>query len=134
LPPAETDGGGDAEGERGEHLAHPEAGRIDGRVPVRLERHGPVDGREGDGQAVEREPRTGEQTKAPWVRIGTGVALARPLVEDVREAEPGPEVDERARIEEEHVQVGALVAEERIVDAAGTSASVARWLRCSARM
>src|SRR6058998_2314136 len=119
LPPAEADGGSGAEGERGEHLAHPEAGRVDGRVPVRLERHGPVDGREGYGQAVEREPRTGEQTEAPWVRIGTGVALARPLVEDVREAEPGPEIDERARVEEEHVQVGALVAEQRIVERAG---------------
>src|SRR5438093_7987284 len=37
LAPAEADGGGDAEGEGGEHLAHPEAGRVDGRVPVRLE-------------------------------------------------------------------------------------------------
>src|SRR5207249_1415584 len=81
-------------------------------------RHGPVDGREGHGEAVEREPGAGEQAEAPRVGIGTGVALARPLVEDVRAAEPRAEVDRRARAEEGHVQVGALVAEQWIVERA----------------
>ncbi len=88
---------------------------VDGREPVRRERHAPVDRGEGRGQEQEDQPerRHGAQARGAALVVLL-VLLARPGAEPVGEHAPDHEVQDRAQREEAHVQVGALLAQERV--------------------
>ncbi len=82
-----------ASARRRQRLADHEVDAVHRRVPVRLERHDPVDRGEGDRQRVDDETAAREklQLAVDLPVVGRGVLLARPAVEEVRERESSPE-------------------------------------------
>ena len=73
----------------------------DGRIPVRLERHDPIDGREGDRQNIDGETRTAESAPARGAkRVGSPLGCRRRPAQQQRRAHPEDEIERRANHKE----------------------------------
>ena len=87
-----------------------------GRVPVRRERHDPVDRGEGLGQREDDDGGPGEAAQAGRHRgIPRRVLTARAAVVEEGDEGPDSEVERRPDQEERHVEVWRLPAKQRIV-------------------
>ena len=87
-----------------------------GRVPVRRERHDPVDRGEGLGQREDDDGGPGEAAQAGRHRgIPRRVLTARAAVVEEGDEGPDAEVERRPDQEERHVEVWRLPAKQRIV-------------------
>ena len=86
-----------------------------GREPVRVHRHRPVDHGEGDGETVDEQPAARDAEHL----VGDGgipraVLLGRQRAETQRQEAPDGEEADVARQKERHVEVGGLVADDRV--------------------
>ena len=83
---------------------------VDGREPVRLEGHQPVERRKRDRQAVRDEPAGAQKLHAARdSRIGRLVLLERPRVQEIGERVPDQKIDTRTHDEERRVEVHVFV-------------------------
>ena len=106
---------GDREGQRRQALADDVEQPPHRREPVRVHRHRPVDDGEGHGQAEHQQPAARQPGQlAGNRRIAGAVLLRRPAVEHRRQANPDAEVEHLADQEERRVEVGGLVADDRV--------------------
>src|SRR5205085_11871440 len=88
---------------------------VDGREPVRLKRHAPVNRGERHRQSEEKYDGAGDVLHLPThARVARVILLGRPAIEPRREEEPDAEVDGGAQHEERDVQVSALMLERRV--------------------
>ena len=114
--PAEPHQHDDQERQRREPLPAQDQHAVDGREPVRLERHHPVERRERDREAVREEPAAAEHLHAAReLLIGRPVLFERPGVEEVRQRVPDEEVDRGAGEEERRVEIQVLVLQHFVV-------------------
>ncbi len=80
---------------------------------MRLERHHPVDGGEGDGQCVEDDSGSTQELKlSRQSRVGRMVLLERPAIEPIGDGAPDDEVQDRPHQKERDVQVERLFAQD----------------------
>ena len=87
-----------------------------GRVPVRGERHDPVDRGEGLGQREDDDGGPGEAAQAVrHLGIARDVLTARAAVVEEGDEGPDEEVERRPDQEERYVEVWRLPAKQRIV-------------------
>ena len=88
------------------HLSGEEDQRVDGRDPVRTERHHPVDSCERHAEPVQHEPGSAEHTEAP-ADVGSDrvVLFSRPAVQEINQHAPGGEIDDRADQKSAEIQV-----------------------------
>jgi hypothetical protein len=102
---------------RRQALAAEHQDAVDRRVPVRVERHQPVDRREEQGDAVEQQSAAAQPLhpdREPFI-AGRGVLLPRPPGDQVRKGGPQHEVDGGAHVEERDVQVRRPVLQDLVV-------------------
>ena len=105
----------DAEREGRQALAADVEHAPDGREPMRVDRHRPVDHREGDGEEV--EDKTGARQARHLIhqlRVARAIVLGRPRGQQITERRPDREVDDLANQEEGRVQVRGLLHQDRV--------------------
>ena len=105
----------DGEGQRRERKAHHVEQAPHGREPVRVDRHRPVDDREGHGQAVDEQAAAREPQHLVGQRgVAGAILFGRPCAQAQRDETPHGEVEDIAADEERHVEVGRLVEDDRV--------------------
>ena len=86
------------EGHGRDELAGDEQEPVDGRSPVRRERHHPVDGRETHGEYIKDDSGSGQhfQPAAQGAILPVGVLLLGQTVKDEHQGQPHRKIDEGA--------------------------------------
>ncbi len=90
----------------------------DGREPLRVERHDPVDRGEGHRQHQEEEARRADRPEphaVGWRRRQAAVLFRRPAVEQHDQQHPEREVEDRADEEEPRIEVAGLGLDDGVV-------------------
>ena len=114
-PTAQPHEGNDQERQGGKSLSSHDEHAINGRKPVRFERHEPVERREGDGQSVSDESARAQKLHpAREPRLAGAVLLERPGIQEIGQDIPYREIDDSPHDEKRGVQIQALVLQQLV--------------------
>jgi hypothetical protein len=104
----------DTEGENGQPLAGDEGNAIDGRKPIRFQRHAPVEGSKGHGDDIKEEAKPAVKPGAVlYKRVVRRVFQPpQPAKEDEATADPDDKVQYRSPQEEGHIQIRGFVLQQ----------------------
>src|ERR1700730_15764794 len=107
---------GDRKRHRGKRLRYHKQQSVNRGVPLRLQRHDPVDARKRNGKSVQNQSNPAQSFQAHPKRKTrlARVLLPGPLVQEKREREPDCEIENHAGDEKFRIQIGLLRKNDRI--------------------